>query len=312
MNFFSIFKRNLIFKLKKKIDIDKDTFKNNIELEELFSYYKTDKANFIKSEKTYGHGYAEFYEKHFSNLRDKKLNILEIGSYSGASAAAFVKYFKDVNIYCLDINLTKFLYKSKKIHPFGLDVSNKRMVEKFLDKINFFPNFKSKRYNRSPLKAVKSILSIHDQFCQELFSNKKINDIKRFCEDNMFESSNEDDEVYRQMYDAANTFIEFREIKRKDIEKEKNIISESSFDYIDNEIFNFLYGKAKLKLWKEFALNFRLKSKSYYVPNKIYCNESDNFDYWLSKKRILICTRELNASLLSRGIKYLKGSGIYE
>ena len=103
-----------------------------------------------------------------------------------------------------------------------------------------------------------------------------------------------------------------REIKRNDIEKEKNIISESSFDYIDNEIFNFLYGKAKLNLWKEYALNFRLKSKSYYVPNKIYCNESDNFDYWLSKKRILICTRELNASLLSRSIKYLKGLGIYE
>ena len=143
MNFFSIFKRNLIFKLKKKIDIDKEIFKNNIELEELFSYYKTDKANYIKSEKTYGHGYAEFYEKHFSNLRDKKLNILEIGSYSGASAAAFVKYFKDINIYCLDINLTKFLYKSKKIHPFGLDVSNKKMVEKFLNKINFSENIKS-------------------------------------------------------------------------------------------------------------------------------------------------------------------------
>ena len=142
MNFFSIFKRNLIFKLKKKIDIDKDTFKNNIELEELFSYYKTDKANYIKSEKTYGHGYAEFYEKHFSNLRDKKLNILEIGSYSGASAAAFVKYFKNIDIYCLDINLTKFLYKSKKIHSFGLDVSNKKMIEKFLNKINFFEDIK--------------------------------------------------------------------------------------------------------------------------------------------------------------------------
>ena len=142
MNFLSIFKRNLIFKLKKKIDIDKEIFKNNIELEELFSYYKTDKSNYIKSEKTYGHGYAEFYEKHFSNLRDKKLNILEIGSYSGASAAAFVKYFKDINIYCLDINLTKFLYKSKKIHPFGLDISNKKMIEKFLNKINFFDDIK--------------------------------------------------------------------------------------------------------------------------------------------------------------------------
>ena len=103
-----------------------------------------------------------------------------------------------------------------------------------------------------------------------------------------------------------------REIKRKDIEKEKNISSESSFDYIDNEIFNFLYGNVKLKLWREYALNFRLKSKSYYVPSKFYCNESENFDYWLSKKRIFICTRELNASLLSRGVKFLRGSGIYE
>ena len=103
-----------------------------------------------------------------------------------------------------------------------------------------------------------------------------------------------------------------REIKRKDIEKEENIMSESSFDHIENEIFNFLYGKSKLKLWREYALNFRLKSKSYYVPSKIHCNESENFDYWLSKKRILICTRELNASLLSRGVKYLRGSGIYE
>ena len=103
MNFLSIFKRNLIFKLKKKIDIDKDQFNNNIKLDELFSFYKTDKANYIKSTKIYGHGYAEFYERHFSNLRDKKLNILEIGSYSGSSAAAFVKYFKNSNIYCLDI-----------------------------------------------------------------------------------------------------------------------------------------------------------------------------------------------------------------
>ena len=103
-----------------------------------------------------------------------------------------------------------------------------------------------------------------------------------------------------------------REIKRKDFEKEKNILSKSSFDLIDNEIFIFLYGKSKLNLWKEFSLNFRLKSKSYYVPSKIYCNESENFDYWLSKRRILRCTRELNASLLSRGLEYLKGLGIYE
>ena len=54
-----------------------------------------------------------------------------------------MKYFKDINIYCLDINLTKFIYKSKKIHPFGLDISNKKMIEKFLNKISFFEDIKN-------------------------------------------------------------------------------------------------------------------------------------------------------------------------
>ena len=43
----------------------------------------------------------------------------------------------------MDINLAKFLYKSKKIHPFGIDISNKKMIEKFLNKINFFESIKS-------------------------------------------------------------------------------------------------------------------------------------------------------------------------
>ena len=68
LNFLSIFKRNLIFRLKKKINIDKDKFQNDIKLEELFSFYKTDKANYIKSTKIYGHGYAEFYEKHLKSI----------------------------------------------------------------------------------------------------------------------------------------------------------------------------------------------------------------------------------------------------
>ncbi len=142
LNFFSIFKRNLIFKLKKKINIDKDTFPKNTSLEELFSFYKTDKAKLIKSTNESGHGYAEFYEKHFSNLRDEKIKILELGSYAGASAAAFTKYFKNAKIFCLDINLTKFIYESLKIHPFGLDISNKEMLNKFFNKINFFKEIK--------------------------------------------------------------------------------------------------------------------------------------------------------------------------
>jgi len=140
-----------------------------------------------------------------------------------------------------------------------------------------------------------------------------------FYIDNLGENFQIKDFIPQRLYSAHLNYyygvvIEqaLREIKREDLEKEKNLLSNKSFDFLDNEIFIFLYGNSKLNLWKEFALNFRLNNRSYYVPSKIYCNELDNFDYWLSKKRIVNCTRELNASLLSRGVQYLKGLGINE
>ena len=53
-----------------------------------------------------------FFLKHRYNLINKQLincsKILEIGSFSGASAASFVKYLPFSTVYCLDINLTNF------------------------------------------------------------------------------------------------------------------------------------------------------------------------------------------------------------
>ena len=82
-----------------------------------------------------GHGYSEFYEQHLNFFKNKKINILEIGSFAGASAATFVKYFPSAMIYCLDINLTNFKFISKNIKVFGLDVSKKSMINKFYQKI---------------------------------------------------------------------------------------------------------------------------------------------------------------------------------
>ena len=139
MNFFSLFKRNLLYKLKKKINIDDH---NNIDissLDKLFTFYNTDKANFVDSGTTQGHGFAKFYEKHLSILKSKKkINILEIGSFSGASASAFSKYFPNSQIYCLDINLLNFKFSSKKINVYGMNSSDYKMMTKFLDKIDFF------------------------------------------------------------------------------------------------------------------------------------------------------------------------------
>ena len=140
LNFFSLFKRNLIFKLKKKINIDdQDNFKN-VSLDFLFNYYNTDKGSVFN--KNLGLGFANFYENHLNKFRNDKINILEIGSYSGASAAAFVKYFPNSKVYCLDINLRNFIYKSNRIFPFGIDSSNKKMLSNFLRKIDFFEKIK--------------------------------------------------------------------------------------------------------------------------------------------------------------------------
>ncbi len=140
MNFLSLLKRNFLFRLKSKINIDKDNISNNSSLDSLFSNYKTDKAEIIDNNQT--HGFSKFYEKHLKHLKKENLNILEIGSYSGSSAAAFVKYFPNSKIYCLDVNLLNFKYSSKKIFPFGIDSSNKKMLKSFLKKIDFFEKIK--------------------------------------------------------------------------------------------------------------------------------------------------------------------------
>ena len=141
MNFFSLLKRGLIYKLKKKINVDLDGIDYS-SLDKLFSHYGTDKSEYSKDKKYRNHGFSKYYEKHLSFLKNKKIKILEIGSFSGASAAAFSKYFSNSEIYCLDINISNFKYYSKKIHVFGIDSSNPEMIKKFLKKINLKENFK--------------------------------------------------------------------------------------------------------------------------------------------------------------------------
>ena len=135
MNFFSLFKRSLIYNLKNKIHIDTDNIKTN-SLDELFYHYGSDKADIFKKTANKGHGYSNFYKQKLEKVKNQKINILEIGSYAGASAAALVKYLPESNIFCFDINISNFIYKSKKIHVFGLDINNKNKTIKTLNKIS--------------------------------------------------------------------------------------------------------------------------------------------------------------------------------
>ena len=127
-----LYKRNLFSYFQKKINIDDKKFYNK-KLDYLFKFYNTDKSNSW-------HGFSKFYEKHFNKYKNKKINILEIGSFRGGSAAAFAKYFTKSNIICLDLNIKKFKYFSKRIKILGLDVSNENSLKKFLNNQKFNNN----------------------------------------------------------------------------------------------------------------------------------------------------------------------------
>ena len=132
MNFFSLFKRNLIYNIKKKISVDDDNV-NSDSLDGLLHHYGSDKADVFKKTKNKGHGFSKFYKQKLEKLKNQKINILEIGSYAGASAAAFVKYLPESNVFCFDINISNFEFKSKKIHVFGLDVNNRKKTIKTMN-----------------------------------------------------------------------------------------------------------------------------------------------------------------------------------
>ena len=139
MNFFSLFKRNIFYKFKKKVNIDLDNV-NQSSLDELLRNFGSDKANYLQNKQDIGHGFTKFYTNNLDHLKKKKIKILEIGSYAGASAASFVKYFENSTVYCFDVNISKFDYQSKNIQVYGLDINNKTKLDKTLKKINLESN----------------------------------------------------------------------------------------------------------------------------------------------------------------------------
>jgi len=140
LNFFSLFKRNLIYKFKKKFLIDNDNITSK-SLDYLFHEYGSDKANIFKPNQHQGHGFSIYYEKKLEKYKNRNINILEIGSYAGASAAAFTKYLPKSKVYCFDVNISNFKYKSENINVYGIDINNQKKVVKTLNKIFLEKNF---------------------------------------------------------------------------------------------------------------------------------------------------------------------------
>ena len=138
------------FYFEKKINLDKFSQKNPFlyekKLNYLFEYFNSDKGEkcvnqyaqpFKKDLNTIqAHGYSGFYENIFFHLKNKKINLMEIGSFYGNASAALFFYFKYANIYGADINPDMFRYKSKRIKSFYVDSSSSNSINDNIIKQN--------------------------------------------------------------------------------------------------------------------------------------------------------------------------------
>ena len=77
-------------------------------------------------------GYINIYEKYLHELKNKKLNILEIGVESGESLRMFSEYFKNSNIIGLDI--VDKNYNIKRTDIFCGDQTDHNILSKIIKK----------------------------------------------------------------------------------------------------------------------------------------------------------------------------------
>ena len=137
--------KSLIFKIKKKINLDKVTYKKFSSLDEIFNFYGSDKGTKVKnpygknSKNIIGHGFGKFYEKHFKKLKNQDFNFLEIGTWEGASLASFYNYFNKAHIHGIDRNF-KNKYYSKRLNFLYCDTTN------LSDLKNIQKKFKKKKF----------------------------------------------------------------------------------------------------------------------------------------------------------------------
>ena len=136
---------------KKKIDLDNFSSQNSLlfdkDLNFLFEYFNSDKGEKFVNQydqpikrnskiKIDGHDYAKYYKNIFEPLKNKDVNILEIGSFYGNAAAAIFFYLEKAKIYSADIFPDLFSYNSKRISNFYVNSSQEDSIQASIINLN--------------------------------------------------------------------------------------------------------------------------------------------------------------------------------
>ena len=104
----------------------------NIDLSKIFNLYDTDKAE---------HGYTQIYQSYFKDIKDKELNILEIGVADGKSLNAWSDYFKNSTIIGIDIkniNIKEKKIDKKNIHFYKGSQTDEKFLAELVKKYKKF------------------------------------------------------------------------------------------------------------------------------------------------------------------------------
>ncbi len=105
-------------------------------LSTLANKYASDKGTVAPS--TGHHGprlhFTPKYSKYFEPIRDKKLNILEIGVGSGPSLKMWYDYFPNATIHAIDV-VPQTQHENNRVKTHICDQSNRDELEKVMEKI---------------------------------------------------------------------------------------------------------------------------------------------------------------------------------
>jgi len=91
-------------------------------LQEIGLKYGTDKATY--------HNFLNFYESKFNHLKNKKINLLEIGFLNGSSIKTWLDFFENAQVYCIDIIDADFEHERFHFHKISQDDKNLKNIFK--------------------------------------------------------------------------------------------------------------------------------------------------------------------------------------
>ena len=142
-NYFSFFRKifGILYKFLMKYlkhtfllnvkNLDQSEIKNfSKKLDEIFIYFNCDKGShcYFGEKKIKSHNYSIFYEKYFKDYKNKKINLLELGSHEGKGLASFFYYFPNSKLIGANINPFQMRFTSKRITELFVDVSSPQIL----------------------------------------------------------------------------------------------------------------------------------------------------------------------------------------